>query len=198
MGFEIKDGSGSGSLAKVDANQQLHTLSVSQARNQQATDFGNSYNINTGWISNVSGSTALMYFKNNEEQPFIIDAIAVGFGRDALDTDVQTVRLIRNPTAGDIITQATLVDMNQNRNFGSSNRLSTGTLAYKTSNVDTDFTNGDDIAIFAQNDNGRLFAAIDFELPRGASLGITVDTETTGSYKAYAAIIGYLKSDKNE
>ncbi len=198
MGFNIKDGTGSSNEAKVDENKQLHVFGITETEQQQATDFGNSYNINTGWISGVSGSTALLYFKNDEDASFVVDAIAVGFGRDALDTDVQTVRLIRNPKAGDIITQATNVDMKQNRNFGSSNTLKTTSLAYKGVNINTDFTDGDDIAIFAQNDNGRLFASIDFELASGSSLGITVDCETTGNNKVYAAIIGYLKSDKNK
>jgi hypothetical protein len=197
MGFNIKDGTGSSNEAKVDENKQLHVFGITETEQQQATDFGNSYNINTGWISGVSGSTAVLYFKNDEDSPFVVDAIAVGFGRDASDTDIQTVRVIRNPSAGDIITQATNVDMNQNRNFGSSNSLKTTTLAYKGVNSNTDFTDGDDIAIFAQNDNGRLFATVDFELTRGSSIGITIDTETTGSTKVYAAIIGYLKSDKN-
>jgi hypothetical protein len=197
MGFNIKDGTGSSNEAKVDENKQLHVFGITETEQQQATDFGNSYNINTGWISGVSGSTAVLYFKNDEDSTFVVDAIAVGFGRDASDTDIQTVRVIRNPSAGDIITQATNVDMNQNRNFGSSNSLKTTTLAYKGVNSNTDFTDGDDIAIFAQNDNGRLFATVDFELTRGSSIGITIDTETTGSTKVYAAIIGYLKSDKN-
>lgn len=198
MGFEIKDGSGSGNSAKVDGNNQLHTFGVTESQQQQATDLGNSFNINTGWISGVSGSTAVLYFKNNEDNPFVVDAIAVGFGRDALDTDVQTVRLIRNPSSGDIITQQSPVSMVQNRNFGSSNTLKDTTLTYKGVNINTDFTDGDDIAIFAQNDNGRLFATIDFELPRGSSLGISIDSETTGNYKVYAAIIGYVKSDTNK
>ena len=198
MGFTIKDGTGSSNESKVDKNKQLHVFGITETEQQQATDFGNSFNLNTGWIPGVSGTTALMYFKNDEDEPFVIDAIAVGLGRDTNDTDVQTIRLIRNPTAGDIITQATPVDMKQNRNFGSSATLKTTSLAYKTTNINTDFTDGDDIAIFAQNDNGRLFASIDFELVKGSSLGITIDTETTGNFKVYATIIGYLKSDSNK
>lgn len=198
MSFSIKDGTGSSNEAKVDNNKQLHVFGITENEQQQATDFGNSYNLNTGWISGISGSTAMMYFKNDEDQPFVIASIAVGLGRDALDTDVQTVRLIRNPTAGDIVTQATNVDMKQNRNFGSSNTLKDTSVAYKGVNINTDFTDGDDIAIFAQNDNSRLFATIDFELTKGSTVGITIDAETTGTYKAYAAIIGYLKSEKNQ
>lgn len=196
MGFAIKDGVGTSREARVNANNQLHTFAVTETLNEQSTVVGNSYNLNTGWISNVSGSTALLYFKNNEDLPFHIDAIAVGLGQDSDSTDVQTVRLVRNPTAGDIVTQATNVDMKQNRNFGSSNQLKDTTLAYKTVNVATDFTDGDDIAIFSQGAGGRLFATIDFELSRGSSLGISIDTETTGSFKVYAAIIGYVKSEE--
>ncbi len=191
----IIDGTGTGSKAKVDGNHQLHTFAVSETEQEQASSLGNSYNINTGWITGISGDSALMYFKNNEAQAFVVQAIAVGLG-SGTSTDVQTVVVIKNPATGDIITNAVDVDINENRNFGSSQSLS-GSTAYKGADGDS-FTSGSDVLLIASNLGGRLFASIDMVLERGSSIGVRLDTVITGNTRAYVALIGYLKDEKND
>jgi hypothetical protein len=196
MAEQIIDGTGTGQRVKIDNNNQLHTFSITETEQQQATDKGNSYNLNTGWVT-ISADSAVMYFKNDEDLPFVIDAVAVGF-KTGTQADIGTITLVRNPTAGTLIDAATNVDMNQNRNFGSSKTLKSTSLAYKATASGQTFTDGDDIAIFAQSDTGRLFATIDFELPKGSSVGVQVDPNlSSGTIEVYVALIGYLKDVDN-
>ena len=92
---------------------------------------------------------------------------------------------------------STAVDMNQNRNFGSSNTLASTTLVYKGAEGAT-VTGGDDVAIFYQNVGTRGYYAIDFEIPKGNSIAVTIDTQTTsGTTNLYVAAIGHRKDGKN-
>ena len=89
--------------------------------------------------------------------------------------------------------------MIENRLIGSPNTLSTGTLAYKATASGQTLTGGNDAALFAQTDKGRLFASIDFELQKGKACGIRVETAlSSGNFKLYAALVGYIKDDNNE
>lgn len=187
----IKDGS-SGNVAKVNLKNQLYTFTVIETETQEAAALGNSYNINTGEI-NLTSSTesGILYIKNNEDSDLVIEAIAVGVGSAGTVTDVSTITIIRNPTAGTVISDASTVSMNQNRNFGSSKTLAVN--AYKGDEGKT-FTDGDDVAVLYQSAGGRLFAGLNFELPKGSAIGVKIDTQTSsGTTKVYAAAVCYLK-----
>ena len=188
MPDSIKDGN-SGYTAKVDANNRLSTFSISKAESQQAIDDGISYNINSGQIS-VSATSAILYLKNNEDKPFFIDAIAVGIGAGSFSDNVE-IFVVRNPTTGTIIDDGTAVDMNANRNFGSSNTLTAD--VYKGANAKT-FTDGTDAILIAQHGQGRVFATINLELQKGNSIGIRVNPNlSSGSCELYAAIVGHVE-----
>lgn len=193
----IEDGTGDGKSARVDNNKQLHTFGINETEEQQAVDLGNGYNINTGVIGLTSSTeSAILYIKNNEDQDLVISALAVGVGSAGTTTDVATVTVIRNPTTGTIIESTpTNVDMNKNRNFGSNKTLTID--AYKGSEGET-FTDGDDIAILFNNQGSRLFATLNFELSKGNSIGVKIDTNTSsGTTNVYAAAVCYLKSTDN-
>ena len=131
--------------------------------------------------------------KNNESSDLVIEAIAFGMD-DATVTYIPTLTLVKNPTAGTIVSGASNIDMNQNRNFSSPNTLTAD--AYKGASGNT-FTDGSDIAQFYMSDNGRLFATIGFELAKGNSVGIQFNPYlSTGSVDVYAAIICHVKDDK--
>lgn len=198
MAEQILDGTGTGKRAKVDQNSQIHTVAITQTETQDAVDKGDAYNINTGTIGLTSTTASgVLYFKNDEDSPFIIDAIAVGIDNQGTQAGACIITLIRNPTAGTLITGASAVDMNQNRNFGSSKTLKSTTLTYKGAEGNT-VTDGDDIAIFYQNVGTRGYYSIDFELPKGSSVALTIDTQTTsGTTNLYAAIIGHVKDPNN-
>jgi len=199
MAEQILDGTGTGKRAKVDQNSQIHTTAITQTETQDAVDKGDAYNINTGTIGLTSSTASgVLYFKNDEDASFVIDAIAVGITNPGTQARACIISLISNPTAGTLIAGASAVDMNQNRNFGSSKALKSTTLAYKGAEGNT-VTDGDDIALFYQNVGTRGYYSIDFELPKGSSIALTIDTQTTsGTTNLYAAIIGHVKDPNNK
>lgn len=201
MAEQIIDGTGKGQKAKVDANSQLHVFSVSEDEQQQAAKLGNEYNINTGTIAfstNSTTRTTILYFKNDEEDDFLVTAVAVGLGtRSATITDAANIWIVRNPTTGTTITNANDVDINSNTNFGSSKTLKTTTLAYKGADGEGATSGGTDHALLYLSGT-RLFAGLNIEIPRGSSVAIEIDGNTSGGFNVYAALIGYVKSPENE
>lgn len=191
MAHSIKNAD-NGTLAKVDESNRLLTRTVSSTETQNAVSNGYAWNINTGWISSISADSALLYFENNDEEDFVVDAIAVGL-KDGSATDVQGIFVVKNPTAGTLVSAATDCDMIENRNFGSSNNFDSTTKLYKATASGQTLTGGTDIALFAQNDQGRLFANVDFEVPKTKSIGIRIEVEGSFSGDVYAALIGHQK-----
>lgn len=194
----IEDGSGTGYSAKVNKNQRLYTNSVSIGETRQANKKGNAYNVNTGLITLTDAvDTPVMYMKNNEDQNIHITAIAVGFfpSTGGVSTETPYVTVIRNPTAGTIISNATDVDINSNRNYGSQNTLTVD--AYKGATGNT-MTDGEDHLLLQASEPSRLFAAIDEVLEKGSTVGIKIKPQTSNtSMQVYAAIICHLE-DINE
>lgn len=197
MQTNIKNGN-SGDVMKVDPNGQGHVFAITEDEARQATDKGNEYNLNTGLIA-LTGTTAsaIAYFKNDEDAPFIITGVAWYVGtRSGTPTDTTILTLIRNPTTGTIF-NATPDDgdMNSNTNFGSNKTLKSTTLFYKGTDGDT-FTNGSDHAILGAGE-GRSFATVNVELPKGSGVGVKIDINTDGGANVYLAFIGYVKDPNN-
>jgi hypothetical protein len=185
----LEDGTGSGSKAKVDANKRVHTQSVTESEALHAAEVGDAYNINTGPISFTAAGT-LLYIKNNEDKDLVIEALAVGVSTGTT-SDIGEITVERNTTGGDLITDATAVDMNQNRNFGSNKTLTVD--AYKGKSGGTS-TGGNDLILFYHDSNGRLFASIDLLLPKGSSMAVTFEPNlSSGSINAYCAAVVHLK-----
>lgn len=197
MSETIKDGTGSAFEAKVDPQKQLHVHSVQLSEETDAAERGFSYNINTGTIQ-ISGASAsaLLYFKNEDTLDFVITAIALGVGTGtASDSGVLT--FINNPTAGDIISDGTAVDMKQNRNAGSARTLSSSSSIFKGKDGGT-ITGGNDVAQFFQTTSGRLFATFPFIVPKGQAIGMKYDPNlSAGNVNVYAALVGYLRSPED-
>ena len=196
MAETIKNGD-SGDILHVDQNKQAHTFSITETEKNNATTKGNDYNINTGEIALTgTGTSSVLYFKNDEDSDFIITAVAMGVGtRSATVTDLAKVVILKNPTAGDLITDATDVDIKSNSNFGSSRTLKSTSLAYKGKDGGT-ITGGTEHAILYTGD-GRLYASLDIDIPRGSSIAVTIDLNTSGGANVYGALIGYVKDNKN-
>lgn len=192
----IKDGTGSGKLQKVDANNRAHGFVVSISEGKQALVDGDAYNWNTGNITLTSAAdTSVIYLKNNETRDLIIDAIALGFKSDTSGaaTDMIEITIVRNPTAGDIITNANDVDLNQNRDFASSNTF-TG-LVYKGATGETLLSGGNDILFIYGSPSGRFFSSdLNLHLSKGDSIGVNVKPRASNtSMVMYAALIGHLE-----
>ena len=190
--MKIEDGAGTGRLVKVNGRQELDVFAIIESEFESANDQGLAYNINSGEIASASGDATLLYFKNDEDTAYIIDAIACGFRGFTSLTDMVVVSIYRNPTGGDLITDATAADMEQNANFGSSNQLSAGTLVYKGKNAGT-ITGGDLYAIVYAGNNSRVFATLNIEIPKGGSIAMKVVGAGATAGNSYCALIGHLK-----
>ena len=191
----IEDGTGSGKDAQVDDQNRLRTHAVTESESLHASEEGNAYNINTGLIS-ITGDATLLYLKNNETKDFVVEAIALGSFEGITHSDDPYITIVRNPTGGDLISDATAVSMNQNRSFGSSNTLTADVYAGKVGGT---LTGGNDIAILQATPGGRSFYTINFVLPKGNSIGIKLTANrTSGTANWYAAIIGFVKDDTTD
>lgn len=193
----IEDGKGKGFLAQVDERNRLKISGITESESVFAAKLGDAYNINTGYITIGGGvgaiDSSLLYIKNNEDKDFVITALAIGVapGNAAFTAgEPFFLTLVRNPENGDIVTDETPVDMNENRNFGSSNALVAD--VYKGKSGGT-ITGGDDIAILQLVNNGRSFFTIDFFLRKGSSIAVKLTSDiSSGSCQIYCAAIGYL------
>jgi len=199
----IENGTGDGKQAKVDANNQLHAFAVTEDEQNSAAESGNLYNINSGLIALTGTSdNAVIYFKNNEspingESDFIITSFIFGlYNRSATVTDSATATIIRNPTAGTIIDDASPATMISNSNFGSSNQLDS--LIYKATGTGKTFTNGDDHALILLDEGRTSVPEINIDLAKGSSLGVKIDLNTSGGANVYVAIVGYRKDGSNK
>lgn len=192
MAEQIKDGTGSGYLTKVDSDNRFYTRSVTEPEEFFANQKGNAYNLNTGIVTLTDDNeTTLFYMKNNEEKAFVITATVIaiwasdGDGLDMLST------IVRNPTTGGIITNANDVDINSNRNYGSSNTLAAD--VYKGATSET-LVNGEDHILVRVTEESRSFIAINERLPKGTSLAVNITPPTSNtSMNCYVAVVGYLE-----
>jgi hypothetical protein len=192
---KIESGTGKGTEAKVGSDFRLWTNAVTRPDGEQALIDGNAYNINTNPVS-LSGTTGMLYIKNNEDKNLTIKAIAVGMGASATynTTGAVTVTVIKNPTTGTLISGATTVPITQNRNFGSSKTLVAD--QFVGANTETITDGSDVLVLYMANAQSRLFATIDLTLQKGNSIGIEVNPNlASGAALCYVAAICHLETD---
>ena len=186
----IKNGANGNTLV-VDNKGRAHTFTIEETQYQEATELGYAFNINTGLI-NITSESALLYFKSNEEDTFVVGSFEVGLqaGTGVAGTKPE-VTVIRNPSLGTIVSGASNVAIKQNLNFGSSNTLDS--VNYKGASGNT-FTNGDACVYIFQNFESRVALDIDYDLTKGSSFGIKINPNlASGSVNVFVAITGYIK-----
>lgn len=189
----LEDGKGTGYKAKIDTTNRLHVASVSEGETLHAASAGEGYNINTGNIT-LTNTGTLLYIKNNEDSDLVVETLVFGFGTGTTSNSPE-ITIVRNPTGGDLISDASAVDMNQNRNFGSTRDLSVA--AYKGKSGGT-LTGGNNLGIIYSTAASRSSVPINIVIPKGQSMGISIDPKiSSGSMKAYAAAIVYLKPESS-
>ena len=197
MGFVIENGVGDSSKLLVDSNNRAHVLSIQIPGSQDALLEGNGYNINTGLIS-ISGNGTLIYFKSDEAEAILIETLVLADLGGITHSADPYISLVSNPTGGDLISDASAVAYNANRDFSSSKTLLTTTLAYKGKSSGT-LTGGTTVGILAHNPGGRDSYPINFLLRKGSSLGVTLTANaSSGSANYYAALIVHLINPETE
>jgi len=192
----VEGGTGDGYKARVDENKQLHINAQTIHSEDRAVREGRSVNINTGRIS-ISATSAVLYVKNNGANELIITGVAIGVATPSAGfADVLDISVIRNPTTGTLISDATAVDMKSNKAFGSSEEF-TDILAYKGASGKT-VTDGADNALVFQNGTGRAFLDLWYDLPKGKSIAIKIDPNlSSGTVEIYAAVIAHVNDPKD-
>lgn len=190
----IENGVGSSQKLRVNDNNEAHTYSVTVTEEEFSNKRGDAYNINTGLITLTDAvDTPVLYIKNNENRNLIIKAEVFGLGTSTGGTATETVDItvVRNPTAGTTISNANNVDINSNRNYGSSNVLSAD--VYKGATGET-ITDGDDHLFIFSPDFSRVFATINEIIPQGKSIAVKIQAPTSNtSMPVYVAAICYLE-----
>ena len=192
--MSIKDGS-SGYIAKVDSSNRLQTYSVTIDEANQANASGDAYNINTGDITLTNAvETPVLYIKNNEDRDLHISAFVLWAGTSTGGTATLGTKwvVVRNPTGGTIVDNATGVDIESNRNFGSNNTVLLDSYKGATGNT---MTGGDDHVIVRGTLLSRTLVQLDEVIPKGSSIGIKVTPPTSNtSLIVYAAAITHLEN----
>ncbi len=192
MGMRIEGGKTGVNTLLIDSDGKAEVRAVSESEAQWANERGDAYNLNTGTINlTTNGESGVMYLESNEDDVLIVEQIVIGIGEQLGTTTegVAVATIVRNPTS---VSFSTAADMNQNRNFGSSNTLDSSTLVYKGADSAT-ITGGEDIIQFYVGEKSRLAADINLELQKGNSLAIKIDPNDT-STNVYVALICHLKS----
>ena len=198
MSVSIKNG-GNGNVAMVDQSNRLHTFSISRDVEEEATQQQKSY-INSGLLTlTTAGESGVVYFKNGEDDDFIVNAIVVIMGPSTggSATDTTHIRIYKNITTGTLISGATAVDVNSNRDFGSSSSLS-GSLAYKGGEGAT-ITDGSTHIESLVSPGNRVAFNIGEVLRKGNSIGVSLEpNDSNTSMKCMVAIIGHQHVDTSE
>lgn len=188
----FEDGAGSGVKAKVNGRNEVCVFGVTESEGQSALENGLAYNLNTkGIASMTSGDATLLYIKNNESVPMIIEQMIIGVRGLTGLTDMAQWTTISNPTGGDLISDATALTITANRQVGSSNTLASATLTYQGKAGGT-ITGGNEELYGYINNNTRLAIPINIELNSGGSYAIKVESDATAG-TAYCALVIHLK-----
>lgn len=191
-GFKILDGLGSGKEAGIDSNNRILTAAITETISNHVTEFGGRYNLNTGTINLTSAnSSAVMYFKNNEDYVYSITAFILYFGPSTGGSGVSTIDIYADPTGGTIISNAVDADIIFNMDLGSARDLDAN--VYKGAEGNTLTGGVHAFSGYQAPSNARVISVGQLLVPKGESFGITV-TPPTGntSMNVQAIISGYV------
>lgn len=171
----IADGRSS-ETAEVSSNR-LSVQSVSQDESKLAAVNGDAYNINTGTVTLTNATkTPVLFVKNTGDVDLVIDTVFYILGASTAGTGNAYIELVRNPTAGTIVSGAVNVDMNVNRNFGSNNTISAD--AYKGATGITMTGGTDALGSITVANTTIAVAAGAIILKKGSTVGVNVTAPT--------------------
>ena len=171
MGFQIQDGTGSNRRVRVGTSNRLFTESTIRTEREEEALSGEAYIVGSGFVElTTTGTSAVLYFKNNEDVDLVITRFLVGVKASAGGTENFVTGIIyKNPTSMVSGTGNPLVI--NNVNFGSSN------------SVDADSEIGQQGALLAGG-SSYLATVVPTEnitsedastiLPKGSSIGVYI------------------------
>ena len=197
MGFEIKDGTGTGNVARVDKENRLAVRSIQETEFEKAVLDGRAFNINTEFLTITSDTEhALLYLKNNEDRPLIVAAWFIGTDAGTNGANLGLVRTYYNPTGGTIISGGTDLTA-ANRNAGNSRTL---VADIKAGGQGFTFTGQDTPAVLYQTQtvSSRVFGNVFLVLPKGSSLVATYDPNGAETINIYTGFQVYVESEFQE
>lgn len=186
MEVTLKDATGTGKTGRIDNNNRQAALADSRSIFQFAAQLGDTFNFNTGSIELTSGDeSAVAFLQNSSADIIVIPAIGflLGNSTGGLDTEDLNLKVIRNPKAGTIITNAVAIDVFQNKNAGSNNTFTiTEMPRFKGVEADT-FTDGDDwfLTVLPGASRIHIINTGDLVLLPGSSIGVTVTPQATNT-----------------
>lgn len=195
MSIQIQDGTGSGYRAQVTSENKLQAQAIVETQADHHSERGKRFNINTGDITLTGNATtsAVFYFKNNEDEDFHITTVIYNLGTSTGGSGDSVIEIIRNPTAGTLVSNALAVAIDSNFNFGSAVDLSA--TAYKGAEGYT-LTDGTTFASTRASSGGRIALTIgEIIIPKGSSFGIKYTTQASNtSQKCQFAVSGFLQT----
>ena len=197
MGFEIKDGTGTGNVARVDNENKLAVRAVQETEFEKAVLGGRAFNINTEFLTITTDTEhALLYLKNNEDRPLIVAAWFIGTDAGTNGANLGLVRTYYNPTGGTIISGGTNLTP-VNRNAGNSRTL---VADIKAGGQGFTFTGQDTPAVLYQTQtvSSRVFGNVFLVLPKGSSLVATYDPNGAETINIYTGFQVYVESEFQE
>lgn len=124
MSFTIKDGTGTGSVAKVDSGNRLAVRAVSENTADHAAEFGQRFSLNTGTLTLTSANeSSVFYVKNQQSNNLWVDSLFVSLGISTGGTGPCDISVYFKTTSGTIVSDATAVEIAANMHLGSAGTM---------------------------------------------------------------------------
>ena len=173
----IKDGTGTGNRAKVDAKNRLRAFAVVESGGTDAALVGDLYNINTETINlTSSNASSLLYIKNTNQFPWVVDRVFYNAGASTGGTGDFLAEVVANPTEGTLIDSGVPITAH-NLNFGSSETLTADLLKGAEASTVTDGVVR--VSTIIPTSGTRVLIAFDaIIMPAGSSLAIKITPQT--------------------
>lgn len=191
----ILDGTGAGFRAKVNSLNQLKTSAVSEDAEAFATDLGDAYQIVSGRLTLTSDlPSAVLYVQNLDARNFVLDRVVLvcGTSRDgggAIQDGDWGFQTQRNPTGGDIITNAIPAGVS---NSNHSSAQTPNSINYRGDGTALTLTNGTGVTLPIRNSiAARQTFPLGRVLGQGSSIGWVVTAPPTNA-SADVVVVAHL------
>jgi hypothetical protein len=188
IGGIIQDGTGKGYFAQVDSSNRLRVRNVGETTYDDASMTGESFNVNTQFVSVTVGTEfPLFYFKNNEASDVVVVAWFIGIGvAGGSPTENALMRVYGNPSS---VTGGTNVTVT-NRRIGDARIF-----AFDAKSSPTWTPAGTPVLYQTQTASSRVFGTVNLTLPRNASLIVTCQLNGAQTANIYTGFTGYVAGE---